>query len=387
MSDGAGCVAGWAAPGFEPVRDAFEASFDRGRELGAAFAACADGELIVDLWGGVADAPRDTGWREDTLCPIFSGTKGLVATCVLQLVDRGLLDLELPLAEYWPEFAARGKETVRVRHVVSHQGGLPGFRQPIPREDVPDHARMASRLTEESLFWPPGSRLWYHPFTFGWLCGELVRRITGETVGTHLRREVAEPLGLELWLGLPDELESRVARCRLADDWRGPDPDAPPGEITAADLRAIWHNPYLFGEDMPWNSPAWHSCEIPGANGIATARGLALHYGALAADVAPGKTALLSPEAVAFGCSEIAAGVDPCHGGELRMGVGWALQNETHDFGPPARAFGHGGAGGSMHGAWPRERVGFSYVTNLMRGDAEDRRASDLLAALHSCLH
>lgn len=377
---------GFLAPGFEPVRDRFAAILAADGELGAAFAATVGGEPVVDLWGGVADAETGAPWAEDTLCVLFSGTKGLVATCMLRLIDRGLLDLDAPVAGYWPEFASHGKKDVLVRHVVSHQAGLPGLRQEVSLEEVPDAGHMAAVVAAEAPFWPPGSRVWYHPFTYGWICGELVRRVSGRSPGEYLRAEVAEPLGLEAWIGLPAGLEPRVARCTRADDWQSLDPEHTPGGISPGEARAIWLNPDTFTASLPWNTPAWQAGEIPGANGIATARSIARHYGAMACGGTLGETTVLSPEAVAFGQTELAAGVDPCHGKEMRMGVGWALQTGAREFGPAEVAFGHDGAGGSQHGAWPRERVGFSFVTNLLRSDEADTRAASLLAALHACL-
>jgi CubicO group peptidase (beta-lactamase class C family) len=379
-------VQGFVAPGFEPVRARFAANFEDGPELGAAFAAYQGGRLVVDLWGGVADAETGEPWREDSLCLVFSGTKGLVATCMLQLVDRGLLDLEAPVCRYWPEFAANGKEDVLVRHVVSHQAGMPGLRREVALDEVHDVDHMAALLADEPLFWPAGSRTWYHPITYGWLCAGLVRRITGRSLGDCLRTEVVEPLGLEVWIGLPAELEPRVARCRVADDWEEIDPDAPPGDISPRDVRDIWRNPDLFIPDLPWNRHAFHAGEIPGANAIGTARAMARHYGVLACGGSDGEVTILSPEAIAFGQTQLADGVDPCHGERMRMGVGWWLQSEVGEYGPIEVAFGHGGAGGSLHGAWPQQGVGFSYVMNLMRSDDEDTRAVSLLETLHTCM-
>ncbi len=204
-------------PGFELVAEEFERNFGERGEHGAAFAAVADGELVVDLWGGTADQTRGAPWREDTVCLVFSGAKGLVATCLLLLIERGKLELDAPLSRYWPQF---GNERVLVRHAVSHTAGLPGIRAPVALLDLLDYERMTSLLEAEEPYWEPGTRLAYHALTFGWLCGELVRRIDGRTVGTFFAGEVAGPLGLELWLGLPDEVEPRVARLRRAPDYR-----------------------------------------------------------------------------------------------------------------------------------------------------------------------
>lgn len=378
---------GFVTPGFEPVRERFVANLRGSGEVGAAFAATLDDELVVDLWGGVRDSVSGAPWERDTLCVVYSGSKGLTATCLLQLIDRGFLELEAPVCAYWPEFAARGKEGVLVRHVVSHQAGLPGIRQRVTIDDVPRPQQMAAVLAEQELFWPAGSRMWYHALTYGWLCGELVRRVTGETVGARLRREIAGPLDLEMWIGLPGTLEERVAVCELAQAWRGVERN-PAAGISARDVSDIFYNPDLFPAELPlpWNTRAWHAGEIPASNGVATARAMATLYGVLACGGRRGRTTVLSPHAIALGRTPLADGVDPGTGERMRFGVGWALQDGSQRFGPPAEAFGHGGAGGSQHGAWPRERVGFSYVMNLLRDDKGDDRASGLLDALYDCV-
>lgn len=377
---------GWVMPGFEPVQDRFRANFVEYRERGAAFAATLDGELVVDLWGGCRD-DAGTPWQEDTLGLIFSGSKGLVAICMLRLIERGLLDLDTPVCRYWPEFASHGKDAVLVRHVVSHQAGLPGLRRPLSLGDIPNAERMAALLADEELFWPAGSRVWYHLLTYGWLCGELVRRVTGQTLGSYLRTEITQPTGIEAWIGLPPELEPRVATCRLDATWRQVATGDAPGDISPADVHDILYNPPgMFADELPWNSPAWHAGEIPGANGIATARAIASLYGALACGGKLGDIVVLSPSAIELGQELIAEGIDPIDGDSMRFGVGWRVQNDAHELGPPAKAFGHGGAGGSQHGAWPDERVGFSYLMNLMCDERHDMRSRQLLDALHGCV-
>lgn len=377
---------GFVAEGFESVREQFALNLQGEGELGAAFSATLNDEVVVDLWGGLRDADSGRPWERETLCTIFSGSKGLTATCLLRLIDRGLVDLDAPVCEYWPEFAARGKDSVLVRHVVSHQAGLPGIRAPVSREELPDAGKMAALLADQELSWPPGSRMWYHGLTFGWLCGELVRRVAGRPLGEYFREEIAGPLDLEVWIGLPPEQEARVATSRPADEWRGIAADGPVGAISEQEVRNIWHNPDLFVDDLPWSSAAWRRGEIPGANAIASARGMASFYGVLACGGMRGGTRVLSPQAIALGETEISAGIDPCDGEEMRFGVGWALQTRIGEFGPPDRAFGHGGAGGSVHGAWPEERVGFSYTMNLMRDDDGDDRAASLLDAVYRCV-
>jgi CubicO group peptidase (beta-lactamase class C family) len=354
-------------PGFELVAEEFERNFGERGEHGAAFAAVADGELVVDLWGGTADQTRGAPWREDTVCLVFSGAKGLVATCLLLLIERGKLELDAPLSRYWPQF---GNERVLVRHAVSHTAGLPGIRAPVALLDLLDYERMTSLLEAEEPYWEPGTRLAYHALTFGWLCGELVRRIDGRTVGTFFAEEVAGPLGLELWLGLPDEVEPRVARLRRAPDYR-------PSWGDEADplVETVYENPaFLTGEEFPWNDPAFRAAEIPGANAIGTARSIARLYGSL--------DRLLAPETLHLGRTALARDRCALTGRPYAFGVGFELQTELGALGPPAAAFGHTGAGGSRHGAWPEQRVGFSYAMNELRAEDGDERGRRLLAAL-----
>jgi CubicO group peptidase (beta-lactamase class C family) len=314
------------------------------------FAATKDGELVVEL--GRIDEP--------TL--IFSGTKGLVAMCVLLLIERGQLDLDTAVSDYWPEFRHRD---VLVRHVVSHTAGLPGLRPPPTAEDLLHPERMAERLATEPPMWPAGELLAYHALTYGWLCGELVRRIDGRTVGTFFAEEFAQPLDLELWIGLPAEIEPRVARLERAPDYAVV---GKPGPLLEALYGPLLHT-------FVWNEPAFHAAEIPAANAIGTARSIALLYGRL--------EEVLRPETIHLGRTELSRGVCAVTGLPYAFGAGFELQTERGSLGPPANAFGHTGSGGSAHGAWPDERVGFSYTTTELRNLETDDRARRLLAELY----
>jgi CubicO group peptidase (beta-lactamase class C family) len=374
------------APGFEEVAEAFAAGLESGEEAGGAFAAIAAGETIVDIWGGVRNRDVGAPWERDTLCGIFSGSKGVVATCVLMLVDRGLVSLDDRVATHWPDFAAKGKGDVLVSHILSHQAGLPGIRRRVDLDEVPDSELMVSLLASQEPFWPAGERLCYHPLTYGWLCGELVRRVTGRSIGEFLRAEVADPLGLDIWIGLPNALEPRVADCFLDERWEGVPVDDPVGRIELDDVADIWLNPDFFSAELPWNRADWRAAEIPGAGAIATARSMADHYSILASGGSRGRVRILGPDTIALGQQTLCRGVDPCDGEDVKVGAGWILQTAQHLLGPPDRAFGHGGAGGCIHGAWPDEEVGFSYVTNQMRDDEDDDRGPNLLRTLHACL-
>jgi CubicO group peptidase (beta-lactamase class C family) len=382
-------VGGFAAPGFEAVAHEFERNFEDRGELGAAFAACVDGEPVIDLWGGRAEPGADgRPWREDTLQLIFSGTKGLVATCLLMLVDRGLLDLDAPACTYWPEFAAQGKERITVAELASHRARLPGVAAPLDEADLADDRRMAGLLAGQAPEADPRAAATYHPLTYGWLCGELIRRVDGRSVGRFFAEEVAAPLELEVWIGLPAELEPRVTTLVTAEGW-GAGPLNDPRALAQDELlRRIWANPpFLAAGELAWNTRAYHAAEIPGGGAIATARSLARLYGCLARGGELDGVRLLREETLVRGRRELSRFRDPFSDEPYACGVGYELQTEQAVFGPVPDAFGHTGAGGSVHGAWPRERVGFSYAMNEMRDDpVPDPRSQALLRALHDAL-
>jgi CubicO group peptidase (beta-lactamase class C family) len=369
------------ATGFELVAEEFERNFGERGELGAAFAVHHRGELVVDLWGGVADRESGRPWERDTLQLIFSGSKGLVAVCLLLLIDRGQLDLEAEVRTYWPEFAAAGKGEVRVRELVSHTDCLPGLTAPLAVADLTDGAWLATLLAAQPQLDDPRARQVYHPLSFGWLCGELVRRIDGRSLGRFFAEEVAAPLGLELFIGLPAALEPRVSRLELAPTWGQLAAFEPGAGADDELMRVVFANPAVWTrETFPWNRPAFHQAEIPAVGAIGTARSIATLYGSLGQ--------LLSPRALALGTTELERRRDPLVDEPQRFGVGFQLQNELLELGPPADAFGHSGAGGSVHGCWPGAGLGFSYAMNLMRDDSPggDPRAAALLDALAQCL-
>jgi CubicO group peptidase (beta-lactamase class C family) len=386
-SDGTG-VSGYVAPGFEGVREAFVENFQRRGEVGAAFAVTQDGRSVVDLWGGLSDRRAGQPWEEGTMAVIFSGTKALVGICLLMLVDRGQLDLGAPVCRYWPEFAAHGKEHVRVIELASHRARLPGVLNPVTENDFTDGVRLAAMLANQPQDADPRSGDVYHAFTYGWLCGELVRRVDGRSVGRFFAEEVALALGLELWIGLPESLENRVARLEHACNY-GQSPMWDPVNVAGDDLLArVWHNPpALAPGHMPWNRADWHRAEIPGVGAIGTARSLARLLGCLALGGNCEGVHLMSPDTLAVGRTEVTRRVDPLLDEPGAFGVGFERQTERQTFGAHADAFGHTGAGGSVHCAWPSHRVGMSYLMNLMRDDAEvDPRPQALLKAVHAAV-
>jgi CubicO group peptidase (beta-lactamase class C family) len=375
---------GYAAPAFEGVTAEFARNFAEREEVGAAFAAVRDGETVVDLYGGLADRAAGRPWTNDTLQLIFSGTKGLVAVCMLLLLEGGGLDLDASVARYWPEF---GKESVRVRDVVSHTARLPGIDVPIGLDAYPDFARMVGLLAAQEQSDDPRAAFCYHALTYGWLCGELVRRVDGRSIGRFFADEVAEPLGLELWIGLPEEREPRVSTLELNEGWPTRPHHTARRQAEDGLTRSIWGNPPTFDrEAFPWNRRDYHAAEIPGANAIGTARSVARLYACLARGGELDGVRLLSEESVRLGRTELSRGRELVVDSPQAFGVGFQLQTEELPFGPPEDGFGHGGAGGSSHGAWPGLRVGFSYAMNGMRDDDRDDRAQSLLNALHEAV-
>jgi len=377
---------GFVAPGFEPVAAEFERNFTERADIGAAFAATHRGRRVVDIWGG--DCARGQAWQEDTLMLVFSCTKGLVAACMLKLIEAGKLDLHAPVARYWPEFGQNGKERVLVRHVLSHSAGLPGIFEPLVWQDIADWEKMERLLAAQPLAQDPNAFHAYHALTIGWLAGAILRRIDGRTLGRFFAEEFAGPLGLETWIGLPEEKEGRLGTLELGPGF-GPW-DAGQTEWQKSDkvLKSVWGNPPLFPMhgDLPWNSRLYHAAEIGGAGAVTTARSIARFYGCMSMGGEIEGVRVLKPETVQLGRAELSRFLDPYIVELMAFGVMWAIQTRQGRFGPPADAFGHSGAGGSIHGAWPSQQVGFSYTMNQMRVDPEDARVRYVLQRLMECV-
>jgi CubicO group peptidase (beta-lactamase class C family) len=357
---------GSVAPGYAAVRTAFLAA-----ATGAcAFAAVVDGELVADLWAG-------PDWTADTTTVLYSGTKGVAATALLTLVERGELDLDAPVCRLWPEFAAAGKGAITVTDLLAHAAGLPAVERPLQREDLGHPAALAAALAAQTPMLPAGA-VSYHAVTWGWLAGELALRATGRTLGAIVRERLAEPFGLELGIGLrPDDpLAQRLLRTRPAPGYRltafmvdAPDPR----------LTLVYGNPPLAIDG--WCDADLLAIEAPAVNGAATARAMALLYGRIA------RGDVLAPETVQRGRQVARAGPDALTGRSLRYGPsGYELHGTPSELGPDPDAFGHTGAGGGSHGAWPALRTGFSFLTADLHSQDADRRAASVLAALHAAV-
>jgi len=355
---------------FEAVREAMAENFASRDEVGAAVCVVVDGETVVDLWAGHADMQRTRPWREDTLANVYSTTKGMTALCALRLLERGDLDIDRPVAEYWPEFAAAGKGDLPVRWLLSHRAGLPAVGPLLPPEALYDWDAMTGALAAQEPWWTPGERHGYHALTFGWLVGEVVRRIAGRSLGSVFRDEVARPLGADFHIGLPDFEHDRVAEmsapAAATPDREGVDIMSAVMQDPEGMLARTFLNPtsLMLGP----NHAEWRRAEIPAANGHATARGVARIYGALASGQGPGGAPLLGKEVLERATRPESNGPDDVLQLHTRIGLGFMLSQDRREarFGPGTGGFGHPGAGGSVGCADPEAGVGFGYVMNRM---------------------
>lgn len=374
-------IHGTVAAGFEPVREAFAANFRRAddtREVGAGLAVYRAGRCVVDLWGGHRDAERRTPWTPDTLVNVWSTTKGVTAIALAKLVDRGLVDYAAPVATYWPEFAQAGKGAITVSELVSHQAGLPGFEAPISLAEFYDWETAVARLAAQAPMWPPGTRNSYHAMTYGFLAGEIIRRVSGKSVGRFVTEEIAGPLGADVHIGLSEADEPRVA------------PMIPPRNPEPLDLASLAPEAIatMTNPDMVPTLPherAWRAAEIPAGNGHATALGLAKIHGALANGGELDGVRLMSAATVARLTEVQTKRQDVMLGFKPFWAHGVAL-NDAGVFGPHPRTFGHTGWGGSFACADVGTGVAIGYAMNQM-GDrlVGDPRAVALCNAVFAC--
>ncbi len=363
---------------FAPLREAFAENFASRGEHGAAIALSVDGRMAADLWGGWKDAARAQAWDADTLVNVFSVSKALCAMVALRLVERGMLDLDAPVALLWPAFAQGGKARVTLRQILSHRAGLPAIREALPEGAALDWARMTEALARQAPWWEPGAAHGYHVNTFGFLVGEIVRRAAGKTVGTMLREEIAGPFGADVHIGLPATEHARVADYL----W----PTAPsaasqgmPGAEDTMRYNAYWNPPGISGGGWV-NRTDWRLAEIPSTNGHGTARGVAQIYAALLG----GK--ILARETVAAATAAHSDGSDLINQRPSRFGLGFQLTQTERPLGPNPRSFGHFGAGGSLGFCDPDAGVAFGYVGNTMGPRWQNPRNKALVDAIYACL-
>jgi CubicO group peptidase (beta-lactamase class C family) len=373
-------VHGFCDPRFEPVREAFAANFANGLELGACAAVTRDGVPVVDLWAGDADT-GGRRWQEDTIVNVYSTTKTMASLCMLMLADRGLVDFDAPVARYWPEFAEGGKQAVRVSHVMSHSSGVSGFDPPIGSPDeLYDWEGIAARLAAQAPWWTPGDGSGYHAITQGFLQGEIVRRVTGRSLGTFFREEVAEPLAADFHIGLDPVHDDRVALLippEVALDAEGADPDS----IGVRTLRSC----PLDGTEP--RTSGWRRAEIPAAGGIGNARSVARVHSALACGGEVDGVRLLSEAGVAWALEEQNRGFDRVMGMPVRYGMGFGLIDPTFPLSPNERVFFWGGWGGSLSVIDLDARMSVAYVMNKMEADLlGDARGGSIVMAAYKAL-
>lgn len=375
--------------GFEAVAAAFRETLTD-RPGGGALSIWMGGRPVVDLWGGSSDREGHNHWTADTPTVVFSCTKALVSTIAARLVQRGLLDYEAPVVRYWPEFGQAGKQEVLVRHLLAHQAGLSAPRRDVTAQQVTDWEFMTALLAEQAPLWPPGSGHEYHSLTFGWLVGEVIRRITGKPIGAVLDEVIARPLGADIWLGAPSRVLERTAELipvpapepALASAGRRT-PAAPEWGVRALTLGGAFPVE-LFGDGTGFNDPHIRAAEIPGAGGIATAHGLAKAMSAL---VTPTDGVRLIDDALVERASTPHSEGRPVFGRMppwSRRGLGFQLDSEGRRY-LSAASFGHDGAGGQVAFADPGARIGFAYLTNQMTA-GEDHRATAIIEALREVI-
>ncbi len=384
-------IGGSVEPGFEGVAEAFTRNFADHGDIGAATAVYVGGKKVVDLWGGTADVDTGAPYTEDTLQLVFSTTKGATAACANLLADRGELDLDAPVATYWPEFKAAGKEEIPVRWLLTHQAGLPYVDASVSYEEMLEWDPVIRALEAQAPVWEPGTAHGYHATTYGWLVGEVIRRVSGKSVGRFFADEFAGPLDLEFWIGLPDEQQARVAplvsfpkpsdpaMAALVEQFMGPDTllgkalNAPAGVFAT--------------EDGVWNRADLRAAEVPAANGVTNARSLARFYAGLSGTVDGGPAApLLSAEQIAAASVCHTSGPDQVLMMETTIGLGFWTASPFAPYGG-ARSIGHGGAGGSLGFTDPEHGIGFGYVMNrMLQNLTGDPRTRTLVTALYDAI-
>lgn len=389
-------IGGEVAARFAPVREEFEASFGKG-EIGASLCAWHRGEVVVDVWGGQADRDAGRAWERDTLTTVFSATKGVVALALMMLVERGELDVDAPVAGYWPEFAAAGKAEVTVRTLLNHRAGLIGIDDPLTLEMFEiERDKIAEIIAAQAPRWSPGTDQGYHGVTYGLYTAELFQRITGRTVGDFIATEIAGPLGADFHLGLPAALEPRVATnypASVADLMfkvvpkllfgRGTDGRVYRNAVRRGDTADAFANPAELGARhlKNFNTERVHRLELPWGNGIGNARGLCAIYAAMLGGD------LVSAESI--------EAIKPRQSWSERdrvlcKPVGWSqgfLKEETRLFSPNRESFGHAGAGGSLGWCDPVADLAIGYAMNRMDHRVRSRRAIRLCHAIYDCLN
>ncbi|MGZ4703324.1 MAG: serine hydrolase domain-containing protein [Acidimicrobiales bacterium] len=373
-------IAGRCDPGFEGVRQAFVDNFAERGEVGAAVCVTCGGETVVDLVGGWADAACTRPWTPDTIVGFYSVGKALLGLLLLRLVDQGRIGLDEPIASVWPEFAAAGKGGATVRHALSHRAGVPALREPLTDDDLFDWTRMTAVLAATEPWWAPGERHAYHTNTYGHLVGELVHRVGGSMPGEALRA-LAEPLGADVWFGVPVGEQPRCAEVLWAPSHPMPDFDV---DAMSGDqlMFALAHfNPAGYSSIGLVNSPQWRQAQIGSTSGHGSASGIARLYAELAR---PDR--LLSQDLLREATSPQATGPCPILGDDVTFGLGFDPTTPRRPLGPNPRSFGHFGTGGALGFADPDADIGFGYVMNHVIPRWQSNRNRALIDAVYASI-
>jgi CubicO group peptidase (beta-lactamase class C family) len=364
---------------FASVKEAFAKNFEQGLDIGASVAVTVEGENVVDLWAGKLVDAGDKTWQEDTIVNVWSTTKTMAATVMLMLADRGLLDFNEKVSTYWPEFAQNGKENVQVRHIMSHSAGLSSLEEPIVFQDFCDHDKIASLLAAQAPWWEPGTQSGYHAITQGHLQNEIVRRITGKTLGTFFKEEVTDPLEADFHIGTPTSAYPRIGLLRPPEPAANTNID--PDSIMARTMTRPALNALVSRTDI------WREAEIPAANGHGNARSVARIHSAIACGGEVDGIRLMSEE----GCRKIfevqTDGEDLVLGTPVRFGMGFGINAEYQPLSPNKNVCYWGGWGGSLAVIDMDEKMSFSYVMNrMLSGTTGDMRAASLLMPLYGSI-
>ncbi len=369
-------ISGHCAPEFAAVRSAFASNFAERGEVGGAVCVIENGEIVVDLVGGWVDGARTRAWTHDTLVDFYSVGKALVAISLLQLVDAGRIRLDDPIALVWPEFAAGGKERATVRHALCHQAGVPAISARLTNDALWSWAAMTDALAATPAWWEPGTRPSYHTNTYGHLIGEITRRVSGLMPGTALRA-IAEPLGAEVWFGVPDAEQLRCAELLWEQPANLPDPFTLDGDVRMTMMS--YFNPPGYCSAGVVNTPEWRGAQIPATNGHGTAAGVARIYAAL---LEPDR--LLSADLLAEATRPQSEGFCPTLGEDVTFGLGFKPTMARRPFGPNPRSFGHFGTGGALGFADPDTGIAFGYVMNHVIPRWQSSRNRALIDAVYT---
>jgi CubicO group peptidase (beta-lactamase class C family) len=375
-------IQGYCEDRFKSVKEAFQRNFENDLEVGASFAVTIDGKHVIDLWGGYADAEKTRPWEKDTIVNVYSTTKVMTSICIHILADRGLLDLEAPVAKYWPEFAQAGKENLPVKYLLSHTSGLAGWDKKFRTKKLYNWDLMVELLAAQKPWWEPGTKSGYHTVTFGYLLGELIRRITKKTVGTFFREEVAEPLKADFYIGVPEEQFGRIANLI-------PPPPIDLSSFGEIDPKSVamrsLTNPMI--DVLETRTKEWRMAEIPAANGHGNARSVSRITAALAYGGQLDGVHLLSEIEIRKSIEEQSYGTDLVLNTPIRFGLGWGLQSKELPLGPNENLFYWGGYGGSVVIVDLDEKMSIAYVMNKMVATLTgDPRSENLITALYQAL-